>query len=200
MATRQQRGTATPISVMLLAARRARRRMSSGTTTADAPAEAATSAGEAPPTVEVLIEIPRWSCVKRGSTGRIDFVAPVPCPFNYGCVPDRVGLEGDLLDAVVLGPRLPRGTRIRLPVHGAIGMAERRLYDDKLICSETDVSPRTRRRLLAFFRVYSLCKRLLNLLRGRSADGHCAGWGDAASALARARLRDRTWRGPPVRF
>lgn len=29
-----------------------------------------------------------------------------PRPFNYGCVPACVGLEGDLLDAVVLEQRL----------------------------------------------------------------------------------------------
>ena len=54
------------------------------------------------PEVEVLIEIPRGSFVKRGSTGHVDFVSPLPCPFNYGSVPQLVGLEGDLLDAVVL--------------------------------------------------------------------------------------------------
>jgi len=38
-------------------------------------------------------------------------VSPLPCPFNYGSVPQFVGLEGDLLDAVVLGPRFPLGAR-----------------------------------------------------------------------------------------
>jgi hypothetical protein len=41
---------------------------------------------QAPPEVEVLIEIPRGSFVKRGSTGHVDFVSPLPCPFNYGSV------------------------------------------------------------------------------------------------------------------
>ena len=49
-----------------------------------------------PPEVEVMIEIPRGSFLKRGSTGHIDFVSPLPCPFNYGSVPAYVGLEGDL--------------------------------------------------------------------------------------------------------
>lgn len=64
-----------------------------------------------PPEVEVVIEVPRGSFLKRGSTGRIDFVSPLPCPFNYGYVPDYIGGEGDYLDAVVLGPRLPLGSR-----------------------------------------------------------------------------------------
>ena len=55
-----------------------------------------------PPEVEVVIEVPRGSFLKRGSTGRVDFISPLPCPFNYGSVPNYVGLEGDLLDALVL--------------------------------------------------------------------------------------------------
>ncbi len=62
-----------------------------------------------PPEVDVVIEVPKGSFLKRGSTGHIDFVSPLPCPFNYGSVPKYLGLEGDLLDAVVLGPRLPLG-------------------------------------------------------------------------------------------
>ena len=73
-----------------------------------------------PPEVEVVIEVPRGSFLKRGSTGHVDFISPLPCPFNYGAVPMLVGLEGDLLDAVVLGPRLAVGSRVRLPAWGAI--------------------------------------------------------------------------------
>src|SRR5215510_5929974 len=57
------------------------------------------------PELEVVIEVPRGSFLKRGSTGHVDFISPLPCPFNYGSVPQYLGLEGDLLDAVVLGPR-----------------------------------------------------------------------------------------------
>lgn len=152
------------------------------------------------PYVDVVIEIPRWSFLKRGSTGRVDFVSPLPCPVNYGSVPDRVGLEGDLLDAVVLGPRRARGTRVRIRARGAIGLAERGMYDDKLICSETPVTPTTRRRVVAFFHAYSAAKRLLNLLRGLARDGRCTGWGEATPALARARPRDGQWQGPEVPF
>ena len=58
-----------------------------------------------PGEIEVVIEIPKWSFLKRGTSGKVDFVSPFPCPFNYGSVPRYIGLEGDLLDAVVLGPR-----------------------------------------------------------------------------------------------
>ena len=59
--------------------------------------------------VEVIIEIPRGSFLKRGSTGELDFISPFPCPFHYGSISPFIGLDGDLLDAVVLGPRLPGG-------------------------------------------------------------------------------------------
>lgn len=154
----------------------------------------------AEPVVEVVIEIPRWSFLKRGHGAHVDFVSPLPCPYNYGSVPERVGLEGDLLDAVVLGPRLPRGTRLRVPARGSIGMAERGLYDDKLICSATPLSERSRARVLLFFRAYNLAKRCLNLLRGLPTDGRCCGWDSADSALGRSHPRDERWSGPRVGF
>ncbi len=55
-----------------------------------------------PPSVEVVIEIPRGSFLKRGSTGQLDFVSPFPCPYNYGSIHQYIGGEGDFLDAVVL--------------------------------------------------------------------------------------------------
>ena len=69
-----------------------------------------------PPEVEVIIETPRGSFLKRGATGDIDFSSLLPRPFSYGCVPKFLGLEGDLLDAVVLGPRLVLGTCIQVKV------------------------------------------------------------------------------------
>ena len=87
-----------------------------------------------PVDVEVVIEVPRGSFLKRDLDGRVHFVSPLPCPFNYGAVPALLGLEGDLLDAVVLGPRLPFGTRLRVPAWGAVTLTDRGLADDKLIC------------------------------------------------------------------
>lgn len=150
--------------------------------------------------VEVVIEIPRWSFLKRGSTGAVDFVSPLPCPCNYGSIPDRLGLEGDLLDAVVLGPRLARGTRLHIPARAAVGLAERGLYDDKLICSHRPISHATRARLMVFFRLYITMKRGLNLVRGLPTDGACTGWGNAVAALARSRPRGPGWSGTLVRF
>ena len=154
----------------------------------------------APPDVQVVIEIPRGSFLKRGSTGRIDFVSPLPCPFNYGSVPQFVGLEGDLLDAVVLGPRLARGSRIEVQAWGAVTLTDRGMSDDKLICSRRPLTSREQHRVLRFFRFYARCKGLLNVLRRRTGRNACEGWCDAREAIARARPRDAAWRGPPVAF
>jgi inorganic pyrophosphatase len=157
--------------------------------------------GEPAPRLEVVIEIPRGSFLKRGSTGQIDFVSPLPCPFNYGSVPAYLGLEGDLLDAVVLGPRLPRGTRISVRAFGAVGMADRGMYDDKLICSPRPLTASERKRILAFFRFYARSKALLNLLRGQPGRTGFVGWREAHDAIARARpLAPGEWQGPPVSF
>ena len=153
-----------------------------------------------PPELEIVIEIPRGSFLKRGSTGHIDFISPVPCPFNYGSVPAFIGQEGDLLDAVVLGPRLAAGTLVRLPAWGAVILADRGMTDDKLICSATPVGNAERAAVLRFFARYARCKAWLNLLRGRPGRNACDGWCEVHEALARALPRDDHWHGPPVPF
>jgi inorganic pyrophosphatase len=115
-----------------------------------------------PPEVDVVIEIPRGSFLKRGSTGHIDFISPFPCPFSYGAVPDYLGQEGDLLDVVVLGPRLPLGTRMHLRAWGAVTLRDRGMVDDKLMCSPHPLTMRERRFVLRFFHFYAECKGLLN--------------------------------------
>ena len=150
--------------------------------------------------VDVVIEVPRGSFIKRGSTGEVDFVSPLPCPFNYGAVPSLLGLENDLLDAVVLGPRLPLGTRLRVKAWGAITLTDRGMSDDKLICSAQPLQPEQRAHVLRFFGFYAKCKGLLNFLRGRPGRNACEGWRDADWALARARPRDDAWHGPPIEF
>jgi inorganic pyrophosphatase len=152
------------------------------------------------PTLDVVIEIPKWSFVKRGTFGQVDFISPFPCPFNYGSVPDYVGLEDDLLDALVLGPRLPRGARVSVTAHGAVGLSDRGMYDDKIICSRNGMTRSDRDRVLRFIRFYGQCKRLLNVYRGRPGLTRCEGWGSAENAIARARPRDPAWHGTKVLF
>jgi inorganic pyrophosphatase len=138
--------------------------------------------------LEVVIEIPRGSFVKRTSDGRVDFVSPFPCPFNYGSADAYIGPDGDFLDAVVLGPRLRRGTRLTVQVAGAVSLIDRGVSDDKLICSDRPVGAVRRFSILLFFRFYSVCKRLLYLLRGSADSNRCVEWCDPKAAIERSRI------------
>ena len=153
-----------------------------------------------PPSVEVVIEIPRGSFLKRGSTGQLDFVSPFPCPYNYGSIHQYIGGEGDFLDAVVLGPRLPAGSRVQVNAYGAIGLSERFMSDDKLICALAPIAESDRRRALRFFKFYAFCKGLLNVMRGHSGPSRCDGWGEAAAAIARAVPIEESRRAPKISF
>lgn len=150
--------------------------------------------------LEIVVEIPRGSFLKRGSSGRIDFVSPFPCPFNYGAVPSLLGLEGDLLDALVLGPRLPAGTLLRLPCWQAIVLVDRGMIDHKLVCGPVRPSAAELRFVEAFFGFYAQCKRLLNLCRGQGGRHACDGWCSIGHALDCARPRPPGWCGSPVKF
>jgi inorganic pyrophosphatase len=150
--------------------------------------------------VEVVIEVPRGSFLKRGSSGHVDFVSPLPCPFNYGAVPTHLGLEGDLLDALVLGPRLRLGTRLRVGAWAAVTLTDRGMADDKLVCSVGRPSAEEMDAVLRFFHFYAKCKGLLNVLRRRPGRNACEGWRSASEALARARPLTEEWKRSPVPF
>jgi inorganic pyrophosphatase len=119
-----------------------------------------------PEFVELVVEVPRFGFVKRRDDGRIDFVSPWPCPFNYGSVPNTVGGDGDREDALLLGPRVSRGTRVRAPVVARVAFVDAGLQDAKWICSHASLSEAELRSVAAFFVVYARAKRLLYLLRG----------------------------------
>ena len=150
-----------------------------------------------PPVVEVVIEVPRRSFLKRGSNGRVDFISPMPCPFNYGSVPGYIGLDGDLLDALVLGPRLSFGARIRVQAWGAVIMTDGGFIDDKLVCGDVCPDAVQRQEILKFFYFYAKCKGVLNIWRGRAGRNACEGWCEAIQALGRARPRDDLLHEPP---
>lgn len=138
--------------------------------------------------VEVVIEVPKGSIVKRCSSGRLDFISPIPCPFNYGSIDSLPGSDEDLLDAAVLGPRLCRGTRLTVPVIGAIRITDRGMLDDKLICSRRPIGFVKRLLILLFFKFYVRCKGLINFCRGYSGRNYCHGWQNAAETLERAAI------------
>lgn len=120
-----------------------------------------------PRELDVVIETPRGSVVKRTDEGRVDFISPLPCPFNYGSVPETRSGDGDRLDAVVLGPRLPRGCVVRVRVVALVHFVDGGQRDPKYICAAAPMSARERWLVTAFFTVYARLKRALNHLRGK---------------------------------
>lgn len=125
---------------------------------------------------EVVVEYPRWSMVKRRSDGSLDFVAPLPCPYNYGSIFGRRSGDGDLLDVVVLGPRLPLGATCSLIAVGVIGFLDLGVHDPKVICSEGALTSRQRTGLELFFRAYAGFKRALAATRGQPGATRYLGW------------------------
>ncbi|MFT4518436.1 MAG: inorganic pyrophosphatase [Halioglobus sp.] len=155
---------------------------------------------ENPPSVEVVIEIPRGSFLKRGGDGRVDFVSPLPCPYNYGSIHQYIGGEGDYLDAVVLGPRLKAGAIVQVSAYGSVGLSERFMYDDKLICADHPITKKEARNILLFFRIYAVCKGILNVIRGNAGRSRCHGWGEASEAIDRAVPVADSGRNPTIGF
>jgi inorganic pyrophosphatase len=118
--------------------------------------------------VEVVIEVPLGAFVKRRDDGSVDFVSPLPCPFNYGSVPDTLSGDGDRLDALVLGARLARGARVRARVVGRVRFTDAGQDDPKLICSPGPLGRFDRASIATFFVIYARAKSLLNLVRGKA--------------------------------
>ena len=126
--------------------------------------------------LRVVIDVPRGSFIKRDDDGVIDFVSPVPCPFNYGHVPGTRAEDGAGLDAVVLGPRLPLGSVAPVPVRGRIHFVDGGKLDPKYICARAPLSASQRLQLQAFFASYAIAKRLLNRLRRKQGPTRYLGW------------------------
>jgi inorganic pyrophosphatase len=117
-------------------------------------------------TVLVRVEVPRGGFVKRRADGGIDFVSPVPCPFNYGSVPGTLAPDGDAVDAVLLGPRRLPGDEARVTVVAIVHFVDAGLADPKLVCAAGAPSRRELLGVVAFFRFYALCKAALHRVRG----------------------------------
>lgn len=117
--------------------------------------------------LEVTVEVPRGGFVKRRDDGSIDYVSPVPCPFNYGSVAGTISGDGDRLDAVVLGPRLRAGSVVTRKVLACVMVLDAGEEDPKFICGERPMTDIERGLVLGFFRSYGVLKGLLNLVRGR---------------------------------
>ena len=125
---------------------------------------------------EVLVETSRWGFIKRRPDGSVDFISPLPCPYNYGCIPGLDSGDGDPLDVIILGPRLARGQRLRMRVVGLIAFVDGGCGDPKVVCSPRPLRGYERAGLELFFRVYAPFKWVLHLLRGQARETRFVGW------------------------
>ena len=138
-------------------------------------------------TVRVTIETPRWSFAKYALTengGHIEFVSPLPCPFNYGFVKGTIGGDGLPLDAIVFGTRLHRGQEIELPVVAVVQFVDAGEQDDKLVCSATGLSSLNLVLLKVGFRIYVVMKRVVNFLKKKHRPTQYRGVSPRGSQIA----------------
>jgi inorganic pyrophosphatase len=138
---------------------------------------------------DVVIEVSKWSFVKRRGADVVEFGSPLPCPFNYGYVPGTESADGSPRDALVVGPRLARTARVRARELGIVRFLDAGLQDDKLVCGGTALSRLDRLRVSTFFSVYALAKRLRNVGGGGPTrflgfEEHAREAGDADSQVA----------------
>ncbi|MFT7520295.1 MAG: inorganic pyrophosphatase [Kiritimatiellia bacterium] len=122
---------------------------------------------EVPERVVVCIEVPRGSRVKRSANGHIDYISPIPCPFNYGSISNLPSDDGEPLDAVVLGATLPLGDQQEWKVLGVAHFVDHGLRDDKIVCGTRAASDQEVKAVIRFFGRYAKIKSLLSLLLRR---------------------------------
>lgn len=124
----------------------------------------------------VVIDVPRGSFIKRDDDQSLDFVSPIPCPFNYGHVPGTLADDGDALDAVVLGPRLPLGSTANCTTWARVDFIDAGKSDPKWVCADAPLSRFQRLQVAAFFRFYAVAKSLINWIRGKQGPTRYRGW------------------------
>lgn len=110
--------------------------------------------------------------MKRDGRGRVEFIA-LPCPYNYGSVPGLLAPDGEGFDAIVLGPRLPRGHRVRQRVQAVVRFLDAGVPDDKLVLAPRPLTRGQAQRVLLFFKVYARCKRAAQRLVGETRPTRC---------------------------
>ena len=119
--------------------------------------------------VRVRIEVSRGSFLKREGE-RVEYISPVPCPFNYGCIEGELAEDGDPPDVLLLGPSCARGSLQEAPLVGKVLFLDAGCADPKLVASHRPPSRAERRGIEAFFRLYAPIRRILNLLQGKPGE------------------------------
>ena len=117
-----------------------------------------------PKHVRVRIEVSKGSHIKRGSRGEIDYLSPLPCPWNYGSAIDLMGADGDPLDVVVMGEKIETGAVVEVELQGHIPFLDLGLKDDKWVGAPAALGSQDIDELNTFFRRYAQAKRVANRL------------------------------------
>jgi len=132
-----------------------------------------------------VVEMNRFTLVKRRPNGEVDFISPLPSPFAYGFAEGEMGGDGDPLDALLVGPGRPAGWRGPLQVAGVVHFVDNGQTDLKLVCMASGagrVGPWGRLQVRSFFAAYTWAKRALYVLRGRTGPTEVRGIYWAAQA------------------
>lgn len=127
-----------------------------------------------PTELEVRIDTARGDFVKRRDDGSVEFVSPLPSPFNYGSVAGTLAPDGDREDVIVLGARLRAGTTLRARVLGRARFVDAGVADPKWLCGER-LTTRDVYLLQLFFWAYTRFKRVLHAVRGERGPTHFDG-------------------------
>lgn len=126
--------------------------------------------------ITVVIDVPRGSFIKRDDDQAVDFISPIPSPFNYGHVPGTRADDGDAQDAVVMGARLPLGSAAKVICRARVDFIDAGKPDSKWICADAPLSRFQRLQVAGFFRSYAIAKRLINRIRGKQGPTRYRGW------------------------
>lgn len=122
--------------------------------------------------VNISIETPKWSFVKRNELGKVDLYSPLPSPFHYGRVQslqhgntqptDVQGGDGDPLDALLLDSSTYQyGDVVEAFVVGVVRFIDKDQRDDKWILSSVpEVSWYDKAKIALFFHNYALIKKI----------------------------------------
>jgi inorganic pyrophosphatase len=133
--------------------------------------------------LEAVIEVPRGSFVKRGSSGRIDFLSPCPAPSTTARRRRILGSRVTYWMRSCSAGACPRHPLARQGLECGDADGSRH-SDDKLVCSSQSPSDEECCEVLCLFHFYARCKGMPNLLRRRPGRNGCDSWGDANEALA----------------
>jgi inorganic pyrophosphatase len=109
-------------------------------------------------TYNAIIEIPAGDSIKyevskdgknineQIENSKVRIIDYLPYPFNYGFIPSTILPQnngGDLLDIIVIGPRVDRGTILKVKPIGALVLLDKNKVDLKVIAvslNETNLS------------------------------------------------------------